>query len=83
MSHRANLPWTPAALRREHAAAYVGMSANTFTALIRDGLMPAPRLAGGVKIWLRADLDAALAALPAEDGAAMGGDECDAAFGLR
>ncbi len=79
---RAALPWTPAALRREHAAAYVGMSANTFAALIRDGLMPPPRIAGGVKVWLRVDLDAALATLPTEGGETGGGEQCDAAFGL-
>ncbi|MFP4125187.1 MAG: helix-turn-helix transcriptional regulator [Alphaproteobacteria bacterium] len=49
-------------LRRERAAAYVGVSAGTFDDLVRRGQLPRPRLLadGRVKVWDRADLDAVL-----------------------
>ena len=51
-------------LSREQAAAYVGVSAGLFDQLVADDRMPAPRLAGRRRIWDRAEVDAAFAALP-------------------
>jgi excisionase family DNA binding protein len=55
-------------LRRERAAAYVGVSAGTFDDMVRNGELPRPRLLGGgrVKVWDRADLDAAIEAAPVD-----------------
>lgn len=59
MTDRSALPGWPMMLRRELAAAYVGMSARTFDDAVSDGLIPRPiPLVGTVKAWHRADLDA-------------------------
>ena len=67
-------------LRRERAAAYVGVSAGPFDAMVRDGQLPRPRLLGGgrVKIWDKADLDAAIEAAPVDGEDAR--NEWDAAL---
>ena len=59
----------PRGLRREQAAAYVGVSASYFDTLVDAGLMPSPkRLAAGdtrgVAVWDRLALDFAFEALP-------------------
>ena len=67
-------------LRRERAAAYLGVSAGLFDAMVRQGQLPRPRLLGDgrVKVWDRADLDAAIEAAPVDgDGP---GNEWDAAL---
>jgi len=51
---------TPSGLRRVQASLFVGISAAHFDKLVDDGLMPAPRIAAGVKIWLRSELEYAL-----------------------
>ncbi|MEO0681112.1 MAG: hypothetical protein AAF192_11930 [Pseudomonadota bacterium] len=78
------LPWTPCgAVRRDHAAKFCGLSATTFDAMVRDGVLPQPRLLGErIKVWLIADLEAALASLPPAGGDSEG-NTCDAAFGIR
>ena len=71
----------PTGLRRAHAARYCGVSPGTFDAMVRDGLMPAPRLARpGLKLWLRQELDDALFSLPSPGGE-EGENSCDALFG--
>lgn len=56
---------TPTGLRREYAAIHCGLSASQFDKMVRIGVFPPPRLAGGtVKLWMRQDLDAALFSLP-------------------
>ncbi|MGE0828922.1 MAG: helix-turn-helix transcriptional regulator [Hyphomonadaceae bacterium] len=60
---RAALPWTPRGLNREQAAAYVGVSATTFDALVQDGRMPAPICVGRRRIFDREAIDLAFAAL--------------------
>lgn len=77
---KAPLPFTPGALQRIRAAQYVDVSPGHFDKLVREGLMPAPRDNGGVKVWLREELDAALYALPPKEPA--GGSSCDVAFGI-
>nr|WP_260170916.1 AlpA family phage regulatory protein [Roseococcus suduntuyensis] len=46
-------------MRREQAAAYVGMSPALFVREVETGALPRPiALAGTVKGWVRDDLDA-------------------------
>ncbi|HVZ36154.1 MAG TPA: hypothetical protein VG963_27185, partial [Polyangiaceae bacterium] len=56
-----NLP--PRGLRREAAAAYVGVSATKFDQLVRDGRMPRPIRIDGCRVWSRLALDRAFDAL--------------------
>lgn len=59
----------PRGLSRELAAAYVGLSANKFDALVDDGRMPRPKRIDGRRVWDRRQLDRAFEALPDEGGA--------------
>lgn len=65
---RSALPPTlqPRGLRREEAAAYVGVSAMTFDAMVRARTMPPPKIMppSTVHTWDRLALDRAYAALP-------------------
>jgi len=72
----------PGALKRPRAAAHCDVSVGYFDRMVREGILPQPRLlGGGVKVWLRQELDDALFALGSPDD--EGGDNtCDAAFGL-
>ena len=56
----------PRLIAREAAAAYVGVSPNTFDAMIAKGLMPRPRLLPGYrrKVWDVCELNIAIDALP-------------------
>lgn len=54
----------PAGLRREAAAAYVGISPSKFDDWVKRGLMPQPKRQDSCVIWLRRRLDEALEALP-------------------
>lgn len=83
MNERPNAPLpvtAPTGLRRVDAARHCGVSAGHFDKLVRDGIVPAPRDALGVKLWLRQELDEALFGLAAQ-GSEGGGTSCDAAFG--
>ncbi|MCG4260403.1 hypothetical protein K6W36_07365 [Acetobacter senegalensis] len=46
-------------LRRELAAAYLGVSASKFSQLVQEGVLPAPRTFPGstVNVWDRRELD--------------------------
>jgi hypothetical protein len=50
----------PFALRREAAAAYVGLSAGHFDKAVDEGSMPGPIDLAGVKVWSRRALERAL-----------------------
>lgn len=50
-------------LRREQAAAYVGVSASKFGELVAEGRMPRPFAIDGCVLWDVLDLDAAFDAL--------------------
>lgn len=50
------LPFTPRAMRAEHAALYVGLSASTFHQVVAPAVPPI-RLTTGRVAWLREDLD--------------------------
>lgn len=54
----------PIGLNREDAALYVGVSPGMFDGMIADGRMPQARIAGRRKIWIAAELETALFALP-------------------
>jgi excisionase family DNA binding protein len=54
----------PRGLARAEAAAYVGVSAGTFTAMVGDGRMPPPKVIGTRLVWDRFALDRAFAELP-------------------
>lgn len=76
-----SLPITPpAGLRRVPAAVHCGVSPVHFDKMIEEGQLPAPRKLGGVKVWLRLELDEAMQALPAE-GDEFGENTCDQLFG--
>ena len=49
------------------AAVYVGLSPSYFRALVKQGIMPKPRLAGARRIWDVDELDYAFKGLPRED----------------
>ncbi len=58
MRGRAALPYWPRVLRRELAAAYVGICAGTLDIEVREGRAPPPvALTKTVKGWDRDDLD--------------------------
>lgn len=62
------MQFAPAALEREQAASYCGLSLSTFEQVVRDKSAPQPRkLAGRRVAWLRAELDAWLFACPVSE----------------
>lgn len=54
----------PRGLRRDDAAAYVGVSPSKFDDWVARRIMPAPKQQDGVKVWDRLALDAAFEMLP-------------------
>ncbi|HVP84372.1 MAG TPA: hypothetical protein VMS78_06605 [Rhizomicrobium sp.] len=56
-------------LRREDAAAYIGISPTKFDDWVRRQLMPSPKRQDGVVVWDRFALDAAFEALGTENAA--------------
>jgi predicted DNA-binding transcriptional regulator AlpA len=64
----ATLPCAPAALRLDEAAAYVGVSVSHFLKAREQRVLPKPVNLLGAKVYLRRDLDQALAMLPREGG---------------
>lgn len=69
----------PTGLRRVDAAHHCGVSSGHFDRMVKDGVLPAPRDARGVKVWLRQELDDALFGL-STIGDEGGGNSCDALF---
>jgi predicted DNA-binding transcriptional regulator AlpA len=72
MARQGALPPTlpPGLINREAAAAFFGVSPNTFDEMVRDGRAPPPRLIGRRKLWIVHELSAAADALPVDRGAA-------------
>ena len=61
----------PRGLRRVEAAAYIGVGVTKFDEMVRDRLMPQPKVVNSkIKVWDRHQLDISFAALPDEDGEA-------------
>lgn len=56
----------PRGLRREAAAAYIGVSPTKFDEWVGDGRMPKPKRVDNCVIWDRRALDAAFDDLPSE-----------------
>ncbi|SLN77259.1 helix-turn-helix transcriptional regulator [Oceanibacterium hippocampi] len=61
------LSLVPRGLSRELAAAYVGVSPNTYSKWVESGLMPKPKRVGGRVVWDRQAVDLAFSALPGDD----------------
>lgn len=61
------MPLPPRGLRREKAAAYLGVSATKFDSLVRAGQIPPPLDFAGVKVWDRKALDGVFGDLPDGD----------------
>lgn len=53
-------------LSRVEAAAYVGVSPNTFDRMMTDGFMPGPKRVYGRVLWDVRALDAAIDSLPGD-----------------
>jgi predicted DNA-binding transcriptional regulator AlpA len=60
-------------LRRDEAAAYIGISPTKFDELVDDGRMPRPKRIDGAVVWDQRALDLAFDALP-DDGDANAWD---------
>lgn len=60
--------FSPRGLSRIEAAAYVGVSPNTFESMVKDGRMPRPKVVNRRRIWDRAGLDRCFDALPDTSG---------------
>ena len=69
----------PRGLSREEAAAYVGVSASLFDALVKDRRMPSAKRINSRNIWDRLQLDGAFDALPSNDAPDNPWDEIAAA----
>ena len=50
------------------AAAALGVSAGSFDVMVREGVVPPPRIWHARKLWLTSELEAALMDLPEEGG---------------
>ena len=71
----------PNAMKKADAADFCGISVSQFGKMIKLGTMPNARNAGGAKIWLRLELEDALAAL-ALDGERDEGCDTNKVFGI-
>jgi hypothetical protein len=58
--------YAPRGLRRDSAAAWIGVSASKFDQLVKTGIMPKPKRVDGMVLWDRYRLDDAFEALPDE-----------------
>lgn len=64
----------PRGIRREQAAAYVGVSPRKFDELVQDGRMPPAKKIDGARVWDVRQLDAAFDRLP-DNGSGAAVDE--------
>lgn len=55
---------TPRGQDRRKAADYIGCSPRMFDNMVKDGLMPSPRLIGTKKVWDTRELDESFENLP-------------------
>ena len=58
------LSLAPRGLSRVEAAAYIGVSAALFDAMVEDGRMPSPKIINARRVWDRRKLDLAFEGLP-------------------
>jgi predicted DNA-binding transcriptional regulator AlpA len=68
-ARRSSLPEgaLPRGLRREEAAAYIGVSPSTFDTMVKGGTMPKPKTIGARRVWDKWKLDAAFNELPGDE----------------
>jgi hypothetical protein len=57
-------PRDPIGLSRDEAAAFIGVSENTFQKAVDNGLMPEPFELFGRKLWYAAEIETSLKRLP-------------------
>jgi hypothetical protein len=76
MTPESQRPW-PRGLRREAAAAYIGVGTTKFDDWVARGLMPKPKRQDGVVVWDRLALDAAFDDLPSEGESRRGAERRD------
>jgi len=64
-----NMPFSlpPRGLCRELAAAYIGVGKSKFDEMVKEGLMPKPRVIGSRRLWDRPEIDTAFSSLPHVD----------------
>lgn len=65
-TNKTSLPLSlqPRGLCREIAAAYIGVGSTKFDQMVKDGVMPQPRIHGARRLWDRSELDIAFNDLP-------------------
>jgi predicted DNA-binding transcriptional regulator AlpA len=70
LSRHTPLPPTlaPRGLKREEAAAYIGVGVTLFDEMVADGRMPKPKPINNRRVWDRLKIDAAFESLPDVDG---------------
>ena len=61
------LAYPPRGMRIARAAAYAGMSEQSFLDLVKDGVMPKPVKVKGMTIWDRLEIDHAFERLKNDD----------------
>lgn len=64
LAERPALAFAPKGLSRPEAARYVGVSTTTFDEMVRERLMPRPKMVGARVLWDRAQVDLFFEALP-------------------
>ena len=64
-----HLAYPPRTFRADRAAAYLSMSKSAFLDLVAEGKMPKPIKIGGMTMWDRLELDAALENMKEQEGA--------------
>ncbi|MDP4005125.1 AlpA family transcriptional regulator [Methylobacterium sp. NEAU K] len=72
---RLALPFAPKGLSRLEAARYVGVSTTTFDEMVRERLMPRPKLVGTRVLWDRAQIDLFFEALPEREASQESDEE--------
>lgn len=68
----------PRGVRREEAAAYVGVSPRKFDEMVQDGRMPPAKRIDGRLVWDRRRLDEFFDALPDDGAGTVAGQNTDA-----
>ena len=64
-------------LNRSEVALAIGVSANTVDVMVREGALPPPRRWNNRKIWLVAEIEAAMLEWPADGTAPAIDDDAD------
>lgn len=64
---RSKLDFQPRLLRRQNAAAYMGVSPSHFDQLVKSRVLPEPKSLKSVQVWDRNDLDRLADELPYRD----------------